>query len=673
MVNNYTISKTRLMSCCRTIIAALTIFSFLFGLSMIGTTSVAASSQITGGGQELDEEEQQRQRPQTCNSSWGVADGTNANTTTTGIDDGNNNNNISVYQNPEYGIQILCPENWIYGEEENRFTGEFQVFFTSLIELQQSQRNGETTPTVGVATRQVPLANLDLQLFADLNIRDLTSEEGYEIISTNLNTTLSGMPGFEVVYVDANRTMFMQVWTIQGDRAYGVIYVSPESRFNQVLPIAQDMMNSFTITDDNTGTTNTPLRGDDNNGSATTVTNTTTQSQIPSGEPPSTTITSPTTITTDGNNTPAMTLEAARQQYLAVWNQTEFQIAFNTYIEPGSATGYGIFEERANDNVFRPGETIQLYAEPEGFGHQPIRDNARNTLYSIDLAADIILSDVNGNELATIEDLPVPDIVSHRQNTELHLTLTLTQDSPFPVGDYIVSYIVYDQVKGESFQIDKRITIASEEDDNTGTAATIPEEQQQEVEWLQYENATYGVRMLYPSDWLLTGGAAGEDGRFVTVSNFYSPEEIDWAYVFMAIDNMPTNLESNLNDTINAYNQDPFVRDFQVLSTSMNNFTLAGMPAYTLEATYTDTELGQQYLLAVETIVGGKGYAIQYIASPQTYQQYFPIAERMIESFEIMQQLQQEEAGRQQQQLQQEQGTPQQNQGDSFSAVPGLF
>jgi len=104
---------------------------------------------------------------------WGVVDGINATTTTTGIDDGNNNG-IFVYQNPEYGIQILCPENWIYGEEENLFTGEFQVFFTSLIELQQSERTGETTPTVGVATREVPLANLDLQLFADLNIEGLT-------------------------------------------------------------------------------------------------------------------------------------------------------------------------------------------------------------------------------------------------------------------------------------------------------------------------------------------------------------------------------------------------------------------------------------------------------------------------------------------------------------------
>jgi hypothetical protein len=681
-------SKTKLMSCCRMMMIVIVLF--FLGLSMVGTISVAAGSissshQIgEGGGKELQGGVRPQQRPQLCGSSGssgsGVTDGTNATTPATGIAGANNTagTTTSLYENPEIGIQILCPENWIYREEENPFTGEFQVFFTSLIELQQSERIGESPPTVGVATREVPIANLDLQRFADLNIENLMSE-GYEIISTNFNTTLTGMPAFEVVYVDANRTIYLQDWTIQGDRAYAVVYVNHEPRFQQFLPIAQDMISSFTITDDNTSTTNTPLTGDDNNGSATTVPNTTIQTQIPSEESPST-ITSPPT-TTDGGNTSAMTLEAARQQYLAAWNQTEFQIVFNTYIEPGSATGYGMYEERENNNIFRPGETIQLYAEPVGFGHQPIIDDAGNTLYSIDLAADIIISDVNGNELATIEDLPISDIVSHRQNTELHLTLTLTQDGPFPVGDYIVSYIVYDQVKGESFQMDNRITIDTEEDDdNAGTAntTTVQERQRQQqlqpeqVEWLQYENATYGVRMLYPSDWLQTGGAAGEDGRFVTVSNFYSPEETDWAYVFMAIDNMPTSLESSLNDTINAYNQDP-LRDFQVLSSSLNNFTLAGTRAYTLEATYSDAELGQQYLLVVETIVDGRGYGIQYIASPQTYQQYFPIAERMIESFETTQQLQQEEGERQQQQSQQEQGTPQQNQEDSFTAVPGLF
>jgi hypothetical protein len=162
-------------------------------------------------------------------------------------------------------------------------------------------------------------------------------------------------------------------------------------------------------------------------------------------------------------------LEAAKQQYLSVWNNTGFTSQFDTFIEEGSALGYGIYREHVPANVFRPGETIVLYVEPVGFGHhQQIVDDAGNTLYSIDLAADIILSDVNGNELATIEDLPISDLVSHRQNTELHLTLTLTQDSPFPAGDYIVSYIVYDQVTGQSFQMDREITI-----DGDGVSNTI--------------------------------------------------------------------------------------------------------------------------------------------------------------------------------------------------------
>jgi hypothetical protein len=838
---------------------AIVIFSLFVGLSLVGTVSVTAgstmsASPIGGDGQEFQEEEGQQQQDeiQLCGSSnnnstngAGVTDGTNTNTTTAGIIAADNNNNStttsSIYENPEYGIQMLCPEDWVSMETENPLPFDFQVTFVSLMDafevgrMLESGGTPEMAPAVGVAVMELPFGNADVRLLEDIITRGIASE-GQQIISTNPNATLSGMPALEVVTVEPeNRTRGMQVWTIQGDKAYGVLYLSHESGFDQSLPIAQDMISSFTITDDNTthaaltgnynntNTTTSGIVGTDNNNNLTTSsvyenpqhgieirhpedwiymegaegtetafpldffnvvfvspmdafevgrtlesggtpevppavavmiselpngtadvrqfgnyltefltsegqqiistnpnatlsdmpalevvtvepenrtrnfyvstvqgniaysigytshesrfdqslpiaqdmissftiidetgtaaapnTPTTNQFLTPSESPP------PTTTTIDGgidnNNSQATSLEAARQQYLQVWNQTEFQIGFNTFIEPGSAPGYGVYEERENNNIFRPGETIQLYAEPVGFGRQPIIDeDTGNTLYSVDLAADIIISDVNGNEIATIEDLPMPNIISHRQNTELHLTLTVTQESPFPVGDYIVSYIVHDQVTGESFEIDKRITITAEEDDNAGTATTIQERQRQQqlqpeqVEWLQYENATFGVGMLYPSDWLQTGGAAGEDGRFVTVSNFYSPEETDWAYVFTAIDNMPTNLGSSLNDTINAYDQDPFVRDFKVLSTSMNNFTLAGMPAYTLEATYTDTELGPQHLLAVEAIIDNKGYAIQYIASPQTYQQYFPIAERMIESFEISQQLQQQE------------------------------
>jgi len=226
----------------------------------------------TGGGEEVTttpsqppttqaQDQQQQMMPKSCGNnnsdSSGPINDTDVSGTTTGMVGANNNSsNTFLYQNPEYGIQILCPQNWIYGEGENPVSGEFLVYFTSLPDVQQSQTTGEKSPIVSVATRKLPSPNLDLHLFAGLNLRNLTTI-GNKIISINLNTTLSDMPAFEVVYVDPNGTMFLQDWTIQGDRAYGVIYTSHESKFEQFLLIAQDMISSFTITNASSDRTTT--------------------------------------------------------------------------------------------------------------------------------------------------------------------------------------------------------------------------------------------------------------------------------------------------------------------------------------------------------------------------------------------------------------------------------
>jgi hypothetical protein len=180
-----------------------------------------------------------------------------------------------------------------------------------------------------------------------------------------------------------------------------------------------------------------------------------------------------TTLSTPVNNTmttanitttappPNMTLDDAREQYLSIWNQTEFNATFSTFIEPFSAAGYGVYEER--NNVFAPGETIVLYVEPVGFDHRQVLDEEGNntTLYLINMTADYEIASVNGTELQLLEDVPVGSITSHRPNTELFLTLTLTQDvQSFPTGNYIITYSVTDEVSGESFQLEKEITVA---------------------------------------------------------------------------------------------------------------------------------------------------------------------------------------------------------------------
>jgi hypothetical protein len=161
-----------------------------------------------------------------------------------------------------------------------------------------------------------------------------------------------------------------------------------------------------------------------------------------------------------------MTLEEARVQYLSIWNRTKFAAAFNTFVEPFSSAGYGVYKEHSN--TFTPGETIVLYIEPVGFGHKQIMDkegNSNTTLYLMNITADYKISTANGTELQLIENTPqVQNITSHRPNTEMSLTLIFTQDvTPLPVGNYIITYVVHDEISGQSFQLKKEITIAERE------------------------------------------------------------------------------------------------------------------------------------------------------------------------------------------------------------------
>ena len=182
-----------------------------------------------------------------------------------------------------------------------------------------------------------------------------------------------------------------------------------------------------------------------------------------------TTTTAPATNVTATDN---MTIEDARKLYLSVWNQTEFNATFSTFVEPFSAAGYGVYEER--NNTFAPGETIVLYVEPEGFGHEQVIDEGSDSngndnnnitmLYLMNMTADYEIAAANGTELQLIEDVQAGNITSHRPNTEMFLTLTITPDvQPLPIGSYVITYSVNDEVSGESFQLEKNIIIAESE------------------------------------------------------------------------------------------------------------------------------------------------------------------------------------------------------------------
>jgi hypothetical protein len=167
-----------------------------------------------------------------------------------------------LYDNPNYGIQISYPQDWAYIDSGTFIPGEpfaAVIFMPAMDALQfgmmlQQESTASTTEmpptTVTVVTMQLPFGNMDVRLFVDYLLRSSAPQDReYQLISTNSSAILSGMPAYEVVALSIepeNRTKYLVVMTIQGERAYAVAYANQESTFEQFLPIAQDMISSFT-------------------------------------------------------------------------------------------------------------------------------------------------------------------------------------------------------------------------------------------------------------------------------------------------------------------------------------------------------------------------------------------------------------------------------------------
>lgn len=142
--------------------------------------------------------------------------------------------------------------------------------------------------------------------------------------------------------------------------------------------------------------------------------------------------------------------------------------------------GFGVYDNKSS-NTFKPGEDIILYIEPSGFEYDTIPDKNK-TLYAINFTADFTISDTEGNVLTGQEGLPVTEIISHHQNKEVFIPFTITRTTPFPPGNYVITYTIHDVNSGNSFDIIKGVVISgtatsfSQSEANSPFDRTSPQE-----------------------------------------------------------------------------------------------------------------------------------------------------------------------------------------------------
>lgn len=216
-----------------------------------------------------------------------------------------------------------------------------------------------------------------------------------------------------------------------------IVFITSSNVFNQLLPVGEFIIKSLNM---NTSKISQELKEE-------AIENL--QVEIPAIPPAKDTVSS---TPSKSENTPNGIMNSTSRQ-----QQETFFPEVETFVTSMSQ-GFGIYNVRTN-NLFAPGEDILLYIEPKGFSYETMTDNSNKTLYSINFDADFTISDTNGNILTEQKGISVNNITSHHQNKEIFIPFTITQTSPFPPGNYTITYTIHDENSGNTFTIDKEIVI----------------------------------------------------------------------------------------------------------------------------------------------------------------------------------------------------------------------
>jgi hypothetical protein len=119
------------------------------------------------------------------------------------------------------------------------------------------------------------------------------------------------------------------------------------------------------------------------------------------------------------------------------------------------AGGFGLYNQRENA-TFATGETFFIYGEAKNY---TIKEN-QNNLYEIYLKEDLYILDQDNNVLFGQADFLDYHITSHSKNHDLFINNTITQTSPFPVGNYKFRLVLKDVFSQKTTEAIIEFTVA---------------------------------------------------------------------------------------------------------------------------------------------------------------------------------------------------------------------
>jgi len=160
-----------------------------------------------------------------------------------------------TYSNPDYNISIPYPSNWTPSEVN---LGPYQVvrFVAPSVEEHETPTSIVvfTPATLAVAIQPLDSSNMTRGQFIDQFLDFVyESTSQYRIIETS-NTTLGGMEAEQIVMYeylqDRSTSKVMRVIAVANGTAYSIKYTAEPGKYDEYLPVAQTMIDSFRTSSD---------------------------------------------------------------------------------------------------------------------------------------------------------------------------------------------------------------------------------------------------------------------------------------------------------------------------------------------------------------------------------------------------------------------------------------
>jgi hypothetical protein len=278
-----------------------------------------------------------------------------------------------------------------------------------------------------------------------------------------------------------------------------------------------------------------------------------------------------------------------------------------------------------NNNYSRNFQALaQASTTPSPDQLKVLMDNSIQTLQSGDINGTVVRLEAAGQELGTIA----------RNNEN------------YPSVQAVLSSLVIDAVKaldkGDSGEALIYLNLAEEQLGRillyTSNSSTVSPA----GPFLTYSNHRYKIRINYQYDWSIDGNSYPTGAGGVVITSFYLPDANVTGLPFfrIGVDNltkefsgMPSvSIDQYLKRSLQHKNSTGFP-GLKLIKSDTNTSILAGNHAYTIIWTYVHPRYGTRKSIEIATIIGNKGYFVDYTVADAKFNNYFPVVQKMINSF----------------------------------------